>query len=249
MSREERTCAACKTHPAHLSWLCVGCRGDFESQVQRLPRLRDELEAALVKSGGRPSGGGGSAIAAPLPINLNASDLLADLAAWQRRAWSLLPAGARRPGVTLAGVVPTLVLLPLVGDVAGELWWLYERTRRLAEPPAERVGLGRCTCGADLLAPLDAHRERCSSCGTVHDVQALLAERTARARAVAEADYADQLLSPAAIEALTGGRVRAERIRQWKRRGKLESHPGTAGRPVYRLGDVLEVEGPRGGRA
>ena len=236
-TRDAAVCEACQVRPRHLSMLCPDCAADFEGHLHRLPRLRDELSAALVRQGGAAAGpSGGAALSSPVPINLTASELLGELDRLTSRLRAAVPAHRRRPGTTLVGHVGDLVLVEGIGALVAQLWWLYDRARRLSEPPAERVGLGACGCGQELFAPTTARFTRCRDCGNVHDVQARLVNRSA----VRERDFAEYWLTPVQVEAATSGRVRADRVRQWVHRDKIAVEDGKV-----RFGDVLDLENPR----
>lgn len=104
-------------------------------------------------------------------------------------------------------------------------------------PPA-RIYAGPCdTCGHDLYARSGKRDVTCYDCGLVYD----LAARREWLLSVVE----DQLATAVEIaRALTTLElpVTAERIRQWKHRERIEARArDRLGRPLYRVGDIIEL--------
>lgn len=104
----------------------------------------------------------------------------------------------------------------------------------------ERWYAGPCdTCGTDLYGkPASAH-VICPNdeCGQVYDVK----QRREQLLAAAEDRLANAALISRAVTSL-GEPVKADRIRQWASRGRIVAHSvDLKGRPLYRIGDVLDL--------
>ena len=101
-----------------------------------------------------------------------------------------------------------------------------------------RIFLGPCeVCGRDMHAPPTAHEVECRPCALVYPIEgrreAMLSEASDRLHGASDV---------AAYLTTYGEPIDAARIRQWKRRGRLEAKGEDArGNPLFRLGDVLEL--------
>lgn len=158
----------------------------------------------------------------------------------------------------LAGMRTHIAGRPWAGEVIDELLDLEGRLRRMVDRPADLVYRGVCgsvtpaaggdvTCTRALYADPASPTVRCPDCGTTYDtaerrrlllVEAEDHEVTARALAWLVATLSGADTSEARIES---------RIHVWVHRGQLRSHGRrvVAGRPrpVYRVGDVLDLLG------
>lgn len=104
---------------------------------------------------------------------------------------------------------------------------------------AEQFYAGPCdVCGRDLYARPSAAVARCEPCDLEYPMQA-------RREWLLQAS--EDRLVPASemARAVTGlgSPVTAERIRQWAARGRLLAHGFEGTRPLYRVGDVLDLVG------
>lgn len=252
-----QACTRCGNPAESRSYLCGPCTTSLEVALARVPDLLGDLEVALMKQARITDAGRRSAGAEqPLPLHLGAAEALAGLNAVIRRALVLAMAGGRPP-VALSA--------------ANEARWLREHVRLLARSPeagehveaivaavAGAVALidrpeplayfGVCwgwfagaeraeQCVAELYAPASAGVVTCAVCGTQHDT----ARRKAWLLEQAEDQftYASQLAQ--AISAL-GAEVSSARIRKWAERGRIISYGrDQRGRPLYRVGDVLDA--------
>lgn len=114
--------------------------------------------------------------------------------------------------------------------------------RRLIDRPAERVYLGRCTCGRELYARERAHQVVCSGCQTVHSV----GERRTWLRDLIRDQYATAADIAAGIGELHGTDISRKTINQWHHRRRLTSCGlSPDGHPLFRIGDVLDLANPR----
>lgn len=142
-------------------------------------------------------------------------------------------------------------------DIAHAIHTAAEMLTRTVDRPEDRRFLGPCgqpgvhlascecesddcqqvgECEATVYAKADALFARCWYCGTKHDVKARTRDNLERAR--------DRLGTATEIERWTGGLdkpIKADRIRQWKLRGKIASHGrNEKGDPMYLIGEVLD---------
>lgn len=103
----------------------------------------------------------------------------------------------------------------------------------LVDGPGERRWLGQCgdDCTTDLYARVGATFAECGTCGTRHDVADRRAwlDETARGYSYTAAE----------IEQAYG--IRANTIRVWHHRGRVQSSGEVDGRPLFQLGAVLDL--------
>ncbi|MGI5153614.1 hypothetical protein [Microbispora sp. CA-102843] len=144
----------------------------------------------------------------------------------------------------LASRAETLRHMPEGPDAVDELTAAIVNAEAVVWPPGDHVYVGPCAgehhgapCGADLYAPPGAAQVTCRACGATYRVhqrrqwllgeaEAVLGTATEIARAVTN----------------LGRPVTPERIRQWAHRGCLLARGRDArGRPLYRVGDVLDL--------
>lgn len=129
-------------------------------------------------------------------------------------------------------------------EFAEELIGLHGRIVAAVDRPPDLVYLGVCSavrdgqeCPEDLYAEWGAPVAKCRACGRQHDVR--------QRRDVLLAAIADQLAAATDIARGLSGldmNVTAERIRQWKARGRIiERGPNYQGQPLFRVGDVLDL--------
>ncbi|CAM3623551.1 hypothetical protein GCM10009799_06150 [Nocardiopsis rhodophaea] len=127
------------------------------------------------------------------------------------------------------------------GECVDEITAAVRLAERTVDRPEQRVFAGQCrTCGAPCYARPGSERVRCGSCGDQHDVG------TERERILREAG--DRLVTAAeaarALRAI-GHEITDAMIRGYARRGHIRAEEtGSAGRPLYRLGDVLAIALP-----
>lgn len=126
-----------------------------------------------------------------------------------------------------------------VGELVDELDRAVGMARRVIDLPVPHWYAGRCACGADVYARPGAAVLQCRGCGTTWDA----AERREwlldlAADVLGHAEWISR-----AITAL-GQPVTAAMIRGYAHRGRLLARgQDRAGRPIYRVGDVLTITG------
>ncbi|WP_146251464.1 hypothetical protein [Nocardia tenerifensis] len=111
---------------------------------------------------------------------------------------------------------------------------------RVIDRPETLASVGNCECGLGLYARQDIDIVRCEGCGAVISVRHRRRQMLNQVYEVMGTAAELARLMPDGL----GGRISAERIRQWARRGRLPSHI-VDNRTVYRLGDVIELCAPR----
>lgn len=138
----------------------------------------------------------------------------------------------------LAGQVEWLAHRPEAEVAFDELHHAAHVVREAIDTASPRVFLGPCdVCGRDMHAPPQADEVECRPCALVYPVagrrEAMLASVEDRLHGAA--DIASYLTT-------YGEPIDAARIRQWKRRGRIEARAEDArGNPLFRIGDVLDL--------
>ncbi len=127
---------------------------------------------------------------------------------------------------------------PAVEEVVDEITAAVRAAWRVVDRPADSLFAGKCaTCQAGLYARPGAVRVRCRECGTGYDVAA----QWEAMRGQIEDQLLHSVMMGAVLRQL-GVMVADSTIRYWAQKGRIVAH-GTdrSGRPVYRVGDVLDV--------
>ena len=203
------------------------------------------------------------AAAKPLPLNVGASEAMEDL---QRTLWWWVREGMdAHPDVRFSGSVDVTglsrALLRLHGWLQGhpEGYLAVEAiaadvksATRAIDRATERKCLGRCgnelngvVCEAWLYAGRNAPTVRCTTCGAEYDVDerqyGLLDLAHDRLVTTVEACAAVRTYGP------DGQNITGAMVRGWSFRGRLEPKAHDAkGRPLWRLGDVVDLAIGRG---
>lgn len=224
--------------------ICGACAAELQRALQAVPGLARELDVTLARLGSRA--GPGRPATPPLPYHPGASEaadvLRSALVGWVREL--------RRPDEPWPADTPASMAAwlserhsRLTGHAAaeeahGEITAAVRAAQRAIDRPPGRVYAGPCTqCSMPLYAKPAATAVACRSCGTGHSVEErrewmLEALRDHLAPAHQVAHILAQLVAP----------VRADRVRQWAARGRILPHGrDAAGRPLYRIGDALEL--------
>jgi len=250
-------CAACASRLAGRLRDAAGLVSDLDDAVARQtrmtepgPRPRSHAPAAPIRPDGQQRHYGDQATGWP-------TGLLVDLAAAETRdavtntvtTWARVAAeesGEAPPG-ELAGLMRWLARRldwvrhrQWAGECWDELHYAAGLVARAVDRPPARRWLGPCDvpgadgvpCAGDLYVQPGAAHVGCPVCGISHDV----AERVRWLEQITR----ERAYTAAEIAAATG--VRAERIRQWASRGQIAAHGrDRLGRPLYRLGEVLDL--------
>lgn len=141
---------------------------------------------------------------------------------------------------------------PYADEILDELTNLEHRLQRIIDRPADRWYAGICsapasgaTCTAELYARTDRGAIKCPTCGTAHDIAAR------RAFLLNEAEHMLVTASEAARAVVVwsdyarGENRLVKRIGAWRDRNRItvRGHISEFGvdRPLYRLGDVLDL--------
>lgn len=251
-----QTCAKNCGRPTTGAALCNDCETTFVRQIAELAALADDLRITITRQSVIGSGNGGRrSTETPVPWDDRASRERAALLgfAWRTvlRIWDKherLPAGQHGG---LAGIgrwlhqrINRLLDHHDIGEIANDLHRHTKRASRLIDRPAPGVFAGICSattptgpCPTWLYATQGRAVVTCRVCGAHHDVKT----RRATLR-----EHAEHILATAAEIARAvvwlGDNVKPDRIRQWASRGRLARH-GTddTGKPLYRIGDVLQL--------
>lgn len=244
------TCA-CGTPIADDRSLCPACVDQLGADLQRIPALTIDLDLTLTKQ--RRYGTNGNGDDMPLPFNPTAATAIRQLHAalaqavadTRRHHVASTDYANRGPGVTTTTMATWLTwrldgiaTQPWATDTAATIHRAVTHGLRVIDRPPDLAYAGPCDeCGADLYAPTGRGTVTCRACGLTWD----LAERRTWLLGLVE----DRLATATEIaRALTGlgNTVTAERIWQWKHRDRITPRThDRAGRPLYRVGDVLDL--------
>lgn len=258
--RPDNTCAVehCD-RPAYDAHVCRGCGNRLIADLSACPDIADDLDVAITRQAVfGPRVGEGRSAEHPLPVDLWASDVKADLRATLAR-WVKRVCDERRiPCPPNADITATSAWLRSrvqwlrswdTGAAAcQEIGNAVERARRHIDSPPPRVYAGpcdgryavertdACPCWHEVYAPPGAAGARCGNCRTTYAVQA---------RRDAMRVAAEDLLGTAQWCAMVctglGVPLPASTVRSWIRRHKLESRGTIGGAPAYKVGDVLAL--------
>lgn len=246
--------------PPH-GFVCAGCERQLRNDLRQVPDLAIALSEARARQVRmtEPSGGGGSA-EKPLPLDLKAGDLLADLvrtlrehadpAARARGLYRPLDTAAALAGF-LTSQVGWLAGRPVGAQVVQDVARIVVAGRRHIDRPAATWYGGPCgglyiddnwvpvECDAEMYFPVGVAVFQCRRCLQKHDVK----ERQAWVQKLAEDQLVHAGLAARALSIL-GEYVTSAQIRGWAHRGRLMEkgrdllHPD---RPLYRLGDIIDL--------
>lgn len=271
MSRDVR-CAmdGCDRPVPDNAYACGTCRSRVRRLLAELPALAGELDITITRQArlGDPAvrhvstvdgawwDATGRALLASLPYVWAASDLgwAIDntLATWCRHIGEergvALPAD-RLPAMVifLVGQVDWLAHRPEATEAFTEFGWLAAAIVRAIDRAPERAYAGPCDgCGEDLYGKLGAAEVRCRTCGQTYP----MASRRTWLLAAAEDHLATATQAARALTSLRQERLTPSMIRGMVFRGQLSQH-GTDrdGRPLYRIGDIIEALMRRARRA
>lgn len=240
------TCRACWDKPVSETFVCQSCSDEYHGHLGHAPELASELDVEITRQarkGGTNGGGKVRSFTRPLEFNQAASDALARLRFELVSACLTLVLGQRDrlPTDTIDAMAHWLTIneaaVPLReegGDIVRGLATAVKRGRAIIDNPPERVMIGQCDCGTDMLAERDALVYRCTKpgCGAEWDVPEVLAWRDDLAR--------DHLLPLSDIADIAG--IPLGTLKTWVKRNRLT--PGgldLAGVRLYPYGDALDL--------
>lgn len=237
-------CTRC-TQPAAGAYLCATCTRTLETLLAEIPALGADLELTRSRQArmrGHAVGSVGHATSGPL---------------WDERAsravralHAALDAEVRQlTGRTWPATIPTLAghLLARLDTIRhterasatlDTLDRVVKAARRAIDRPTDLVYGGPCDeCQADLYAHGTATHFTCPSCGTVYGFEArrewLLHATTDSLLTATEASRV--------LAGLVGRSLSPNTIRTWANTGRLANHGHDGNRPLYRVGDLVEL--------
>lgn len=250
--------------------ICRACLADLERALGDAPWAAAQLTISYSRQSRIGSGDGGRRSAdTPMPYDARSSKLATDLrttlARWagtiaQQVGESLegpmcdrpcrhrsckTVRGSRTPSGRTADLARWMLChLELIrrhqaaGRIADDITRLIEAAERCIDRPADLAYSGPCDeCDLDLYGRLGASLVRCRGCGAQYDVT----ERREWLLAAAEDTLAHAALIARALSRL-GTNIQANRLYVWANRGQILAHgTDTHGRPLYRIGDVLDL--------
>lgn len=224
--------------------ICGACEADIARALNAVPGLTADLDVTLARQTSRTTAGRSAVV--PLPFDPRASEaawvLRSTLAGWVRQLQEHRPEPwpADTPqdmAAWLSARLQRLVRHPAAPEAHGEITEAVRAAQRVVDRPQERRFAGYCDCGAALYARPGAATVRCRDCDAdPYDVD----ER----RQAMLAAVADQLMPAHQAAAALSGLVAplsADLVRKWAERGQIDARGrDLAGRPLYRLSDVLD---------
>jgi len=224
--------------------ICGACEADIARALNAVPGLTADLDVTLARQTSRTTAGRSAVV--PLPFDPRASEaawvLRSTLAGWVRQLQEHRPEPwpADTPqdmAAWLSVRLQRLVRHPAAPEAHGEITEAVRAAQRVVDRPQERRFAGYCDCGAALYARPGAATVRCRDCDAdPYDVD----ER----RQAMLAAVADQLMPAHQAAAALSGLVAplsADLVRKWAERGQIDARGrDLAGRPLYRLSDVLD---------
>lgn len=245
-------------------YVCRVCGDQLVEHLAAVPELAAELDVTLTRQGrtGLPVGSTSGSPSKPLPFDERASAVLGDLRAilvgWVRLCVEEhLAPGRARPSEAISGSawgdslpedtfealaafltvrVEALRHHPAGEEAVDEITAVVRRARNVVDVAEARWYAGRCACGMDLYARASAAGIVCPGCATTYDVAE---RRAALLRSVEDVLATTTEISRAVTSfahELTPGAIRA-----YVQRGRLVAKGTRGGKPVYRVGDVLEL--------
>jgi hypothetical protein len=256
-----------RTMPGHLH-VCRACSAQLLRDLADVPNLGHHLDLALTRQARLGDRGGSRPTETALPYDPRARTaiqvLRSTLVGWHRTlAADQLRAGpicracehstctwlhrARTPADTLPDIARWLLRqrAALLGhhaaaEAVDELGAAIRQARRAIDRPAATWYAGPCNvdaCTSDLYARHGARTIRCRECGATHN--AALREDWLMKQ------VADQLGTATELARALGGfreNLTPAMVRGYAHRGRIVGHGVDAlGRPLYRVGDVLDL--------
>lgn len=250
----------CGRHSAES--LCTACWGQLDAALRSVAWLVDELQITITRQAvtGGSVGVAARAAETPVPVNVEASGrgdhLHGILFSWMRCLWEDYGIGPIEKVRTTAGLADWLQAHaewcrrhPAAFDLYDEIMRAVHQCRQIIDRRPDRIYLAPCgaeladfsLCPADLYGVEGQAIVRCRSCGTRWD----LTERRDWMLAQVE-DRTANSVQLSGLLASMGVEVASSTIRTWYSAGKLGvADHDHRGRPLYRVGDVLEIMAQR----
>lgn len=241
------------------AYVCDACADGLARALGDVPWLNEELETTITRQRALPTEGGSASTETPLPWHEQASDARRNLhgllATWCRFCnEESVRHSSPRDGLPeddltamsrwLLWRVDGLALHDIGPEAVDEVTNAVAECERLIDRRPDRWYAGPCTelleevvCNADLYAKRATGDVECRTCGAVYDVAArrdwLLAEAEDR---LADASTVARAVSWLGAEALTPARVW-----KWAERGRIVAKGHDGKRPLYRIGDAIDL--------
>lgn len=237
------------------SWdglVCTPCAEQLRHDLQRLPADLRELDIKLTKLGVTGDSDARPSQSAPLPYDAAASEVAwcvrNTLSTWVReldlgdtiglanspRAWCRwLHDRVERIRGHAAG-----------GEIVDELRYLCSQVRRAIDLPPDLALVGSCDqCGNHLYALIDDTAVTCRHCSRAGiDVTYDVASTRMALASRVEGEQVTREVALAVIARAWGIPVRQATFRQWVHRERIQAVSASRdGRPLYRVGDVLDL--------
>jgi len=237
--------ATCHRDMPGTATICGACSAELGRALQSVAWLAEQLDVTLSRQTSKT--GGGRSAETPLPFDPRASEaayvLRSTLAAWTRVLAE--QTGDPRPedscesmAAWLSERLSWLVRHPEATEAHGEILAAVRDAQRTVDRPAERAFAGWCDCGAALYARPGAPLVKCRHCDADPYQVATLREQMLQ--------QAEDVLATATEIARAATRlghpVTPAAIRGYAHRGRIIPHGEDGhGRPMYRVGDILEL--------
>lgn len=242
--------------PCGDAQLCKACRARLRDDLGDVADLAADLVVVLTRRTRVGAKVGARSAETPVPFDPRATPAATELRVTMRKvaAAAGMVDAAGSSAVTCADWLRSNMRHVIQLEVA---WWIAEavayqldQVRRVCDRPADLIYIGRCGgrqgtesdgCEQDLYARPGAPYVTCRVCGARHDVTT----RQEWLLRVLEDHLATATEIARGVSRL-GEPVKAERIRKWAERGRVEKRgerPRGDGRPdpLYRVGDVLDL--------
>lgn len=237
------TCPRCGRPMSDTAYVCGGCDNKLAAELTATSDLLPEMAVTVARLD-RIGQAGRSTGENPLPVNLDAANAEAAVnnvfTTWARIVVDergLVVVG--EVALWLAGQVTWLRYRPEADEAYDELHDACRLVARTIDIPVPRWYAGPCECGVELYAASQAMVVRCQvdECRREYDARERKAWLLEQARDVlAHAGWI------AAAASALGEPVTADMIYGYVRRGRLLAHGrDLRARPLYRVGDVLDV--------
>lgn len=231
--------------------LCSACTARFRRDLTDLPDLVRELDVVLTRQTQIGSGNGVRRSAEiPLPYDQNASDVKANLVntltTWAREL-DLGDGNPPTPNIRgycgwLLHRIERIRMHPAADEITDEIGYSVSIVRKVIDLPAPRVLAGPCPiCERPVYGPEGAVNAVCKYCERA-GIESIVDVDPGQAKRWQDAggQLVTRTIALAALAHLSRP-VKPETFRSWVKRGQVKRHPDptSAGRVLYRLGDVL----------
>lgn len=243
--------------------VCDACADQLGVALGDIAWLVDELDTTITRQRALPTEGGPTGAETPLPWHEKASEALRHLKAILV-SWALFCDAEHVPHQSPANGLPDdtaealsrwllwridgLTRHELGPDAVDEITDAVAKCRRVIDRRPERWYAGPCTahpgggedsreCGSDLYAKRQTGDVECRDCGAVYDVAA----RRAWLLAEAEDRLADAATVARAVSWLGAVPLTPALVRKWAERGRIIAKGHDGSRPLYRIGDAIDL--------